>query len=354
VLRLRCSGNTALTKSTRDDRPSSRLNWDDIRIFAAVAGAKSIQKAAAALMVTPGMISRRIDELETRLEAKLFNRAATGMTLTATGEDVFNDAMSMQRFADSIEASARKRDLKDEGMVTIAVPDGLATYWIAPRLAEFLDENPRIHVTLDCGLWPRHSPVDQPDLTIAVDKTTARLGDTWQPLGVLHYIFAVGAPYVEKFGLPKSMASAAGDHRALKHFAQTHQRETWSRRATAIETLASFSLETNSSAVMLEALRAGAGIATVPSFVCHLFPELTLVGQEKSSPIQLWLVCHQETQSAARVQRVKEWIESIFDRRRNPWFRDEFIHPDEFRAPPQTEQVAAQTAVAPQKRGKRT
>ncbi len=323
-------GNGALSKPTKDERPRARLHWDDLRIFAAVAEAQSITKAALVLKATAGMVSRRLDELESRLETRLLNRTATGVSLTPAGEDIFNDALSMRRFADSIEVSARKRDRRAEGMVTISAPDGLASYWIAPRLAGFLNQHPDIQITLDCGLWPKIAPQEQPDLTIAVDKTTARMGDTWSPLAVLHYVFVVGGSYVENYGMPRSIASAAGDHRTLKHVAQTYQRETWSRRASAVEALSNFSLETNSTAALVESVRSGAGVATLPSYFAHLFPELQIVGQEKSTPIQLWLCSHQESQAAARVQTVASWLNEMFDTRINPWFRDEYWHPSEF------------------------
>lgn len=319
-----------MPKSRKDERPRARLDWDDLRIFAAVAEAQSVSKAAAALKVTASMISRRLDELERRLETRLLNRTPTGVTLTPAGADILNDTLSMRRFADSIEVSARKRDRRAEGAVTISVPDGLASYWIAPRIAEFFNANPNIQVILDCGLWPKGSPQEQPDLTIAVDKTTARMGDTWTPLAVLHYVFVVGAPYVENYGKPHSIASAAGDHRTLKHVAQTYQRETWSRRASAVEALSNFSFETNSTAALVESIRAGAGIATLPSYFLHLFPDLDIVGQEKSTPIQLWLCAHQESQAATRVQTVASWLRDIFDTRTNPWFRDEYLPPEEF------------------------
>ncbi len=322
-------GNKALSNSGKDDRPRSRLDWDDLRIFAVVADCKSVNKAATALKVTPGAVSRRIDDLEQRLDVKLFTRTASGMTLTAAGEDVRDRALSMQRFADAIEQSVRGRDRKEEGAVTIAVPDGLAAYWIAPRLPQFLNENPKIQVTLDCGSLAKDLDIE-PDISITAEKTQARVGDTISPLAMLHYLFLASPRYLETYGTPNSVASAAGDHRTLRHVAQTYQRETWGRRASAIEALASFSVVSNSSSAIMTALLAGAGIATAPSYFCHLYPELAIVGQESAIPIQLWMVNHQEAQAAARVQRVTRWLRGIFDTKTNPWFRDEYVSPIRF------------------------
>jgi DNA-binding transcriptional LysR family regulator len=341
--RRREDGNRALPKtpeenappgdvpeSRHDERPRARMDWDDIRIFAAIADAGGITKAAQALKVTPGMVSKRLDDLEQRIDTALFNRSSTGLTLTSAGEDIRDMALSMQRYAEAIEFSARARDRRDEGLVTIAAPDGLAGYWIAPRLGDFLAKHPKIRVLLDCGFWAKETPEAMPDIIVTADKTVARAGDAIKPLAVLHYVILTTEAYASIYGWPKSLASAVGDHRTMWHVAQTFQRDSWNRKAIAAEAYATFNFITNSSISLVNALRAGAGVGTTPSYFPHLFPELVMVGEETSVPIQLWSVVRQESANTARVQRVAKWLEEIMDGKTNPWFRDEFVHPKKF------------------------
>lgn len=304
-------------------------------MFAAVASTGSVNKAAAELKLQPSSVSRRIDELEARLEVQLFHRRRTGMALTPAGEDIYDRAISMQSFADEIERSARARDRREEGAVTIAAPDGAASLWIAPRIGDFLARNPKIQIALDCKVGPAASDPDaRPDITIALDKSIADIGDDASDLATLHYVFVASPLYIETYGTPRSIASAAGDHRTLKQTGQVSQRETWNKRADAVETLAEFSFETNSSAAMVAALRGGAGVATVPSYLFTTAPELVMIGQEHSVPIRLWLVVHRASRNAVRVARAAEWLKSIFDGRAHPWFRAEFVHPDDFETEP--------------------
>ena len=274
------------------------------------------------------MVSRRLDELEAALDVKLFHRSKSGMVLTPAGEDILDQALSMQRFAESIESSVRARDRKEEGLVTLNVPDGLAAYWIAPRLPEFLDANPKIRLTLNCT--PVGDAANGSDITIAATDT-ARVGDAINQLATLHYVFVAANSYLKQHGVPHSLASAAGEHRTLKHVAQMHQRENWDARASAMDVLANHSLVANSSAAVVAALLAGAGIATVPSFFCHLYPELTLLKPDMAVPIRIWLISHRETMSSARVQKVTAWLQSLFETKTNPWFRDEYVAPARFR-----------------------
>jgi hypothetical protein len=43
------------------------------------------------------------------------------------------------------------------------------------------------------------------------------------------------------------------------------------------------------------------------------------------------MVHHRDAARPARVRLVKEWLKSVFDPKTRPWYRAEFVHPDEFR-----------------------
>jgi DNA-binding transcriptional LysR family regulator len=311
------------------------MNWDDVRVFAVVANCKSITKAAHVLKVTPGMVSRRLEELEAALQARLFTRTSAGMVLTPTGEDMLDRALSMQRFAESIEETVRARDNREEGMVTVRAPDGIGGYWVAPRLATFLNENPKIRITLDCGTLTADMGADA-DIIITADKADAHMGDAVDTIATLHYVMVAAPSYLETFGTPKSIASAAGDFRTLKHVGQKNQRESWDPRASAVDALASWSFVTNSSTALLAAALTGAGICAAPTVMCQLYPGLQIVGAEAAFPIQLWIIVRREVQHSARVRRVAEWLRGVFDTKINPWFRNEFVPPSRF-----TEELAA-------------
>jgi len=237
----------------------------------------------------------------------------------------------MQRFAESIEDSVRGRDRKNEGVVTLRAPDGMAGFWIAPQLASFIDENPKIQLTLDCGGITAEMQVE-PDLIVTAAEDDAQKGDVLIPFATLHYLFLAAPSYLERHGNPASIASAVSDHSALRHIGQVNQRESWGPRARAIEELVQANLLTNSSAVIVAATLGGAGICAAPSWLCHIYPSLQIVGPEVSIPIRLWLATRYHAVGSARVQRVALWLQALFDTKLNPWFRDEFIPPRRFAA----------------------
>ncbi len=310
----------------------ARLHWDDLRIFVAVVAAHSINKAATELKITASNVARHLDELEARLDAKFLNRNPSGVTLTPAGEELYNRALSMKHFADEIERSVRSKDQRLEGRVTIGASDGIGSLWIAPRIDQFLSRNPNIQIALDLQVGPARDPANQADIVIALSAGDPQIGDDASELATMHYVAMASPRYIETYGMPKSFASAAGDHRTLRHTGQISQRDTWSPRAVAAETLANVSFETTSSAAFMSALIGGGGIGPAPTYVLTTSPELVIVGNEPSVPIKLWLIVRKEVRSSARVKRVAEWLKSIFDNRTNPWFRNEYVAPSDFAA----------------------
>ena len=64
---------------------SGPLDWEDVRVFVALARAGSLSAAARALKVSHATVGRRIAALEDTLGRVLFHRRADGYTLTAEG-----------------------------------------------------------------------------------------------------------------------------------------------------------------------------------------------------------------------------------------------------------------------------
>src|SRR5690606_41267657 len=100
------------------------MNWDDVRIFLAVARAGQILGAARRLQLNHATVSRRVAALEEALRAKLFRRLTTGSELTPAGIRFLEIAERME--ADMIAARSAVAGEGGEvsGTVGIGAPDG--------------------------------------------------------------------------------------------------------------------------------------------------------------------------------------------------------------------------------------
>ena len=62
-------------------------NWDDVRVFLAIARSGSARAAARVLGISQSTISRRLSQLESQSGVRLFDRRPSGLVLTEDGEE---------------------------------------------------------------------------------------------------------------------------------------------------------------------------------------------------------------------------------------------------------------------------
>jgi DNA-binding transcriptional LysR family regulator len=201
---------------------------------------------------------------------------------------------------------------------------------VAPFLTEFLRANPKIDLTIDCGLWPDRPMSGEVDLTLTfTDPKQSELVVT--PLAHFHYQLFASREYLDLYGTPATWAEAI-THPLIYHVAQNQQRETWKPKDMAFHDLAQMRVRTNSSAVSFTAVKNGAGLGGMPTAILSLEPSLVMIDLPPGPTIKLWLVHQRNATRSPRIRRVVDWLSELFDPRTKPWYREEFIHPRDFEA----------------------
>ncbi|GGF08924.1 hypothetical protein GCM10011611_13000 [Aliidongia dinghuensis] len=87
------------------------MDWNDIRLFLAVAQAGSLSAAARQEQVGIATVGRRVHALEAALSVRLFDRLPEGYALTAEGRDFVPMAEEMHATA---EVMRRRADAAEE------------------------------------------------------------------------------------------------------------------------------------------------------------------------------------------------------------------------------------------------
>jgi DNA-binding transcriptional LysR family regulator len=299
-------------------------------VFAVVVRAGSISKAALELGMTAGAVSRRLDNLEQRLGVKLLRRNGQGVTLTERGLLGSDLAQSLHRLSLDFARTLSGADARAEGTVTIAAPDGFATYCIAPHVGAFQDAYPGIALVLDCGFWTEFSPNNPRDIVLTYDERDRRLDDVWTPAAIVHFCTFAAPSYLDRRGRPTKLSELVA-HRLNSNLSLSFQPQRWGARSTALRELVTYNFLTNCAATTLQATIAGAGIGAMPSYMMPFADNrLEMVFERPFSAVQLWMVTHRDAMKSARVRTVFEWLQSIFDPASHPWFREEFVHPRDF------------------------
>jgi DNA-binding transcriptional LysR family regulator len=102
------------------------MNWDDLRVFLAVARRGSLSAAARALKVTQPTVGRRLRTLEAGLSARLFDRLPEGFVLTAAGAELMQLAEAMEQAADSVERRRAAFADSVKGTVRLSIGEVMA------------------------------------------------------------------------------------------------------------------------------------------------------------------------------------------------------------------------------------
>ena len=322
-----------------------RADWSHLRVFFAVAETGGFNAAARSLRLNPSTVTRTIDELERQLNVSLFTRGPRGVTLTQAGLAAYQRVRTMEQTAAALELEIADAETVPEGRVKLAAPDGLAGYFVSPHMPAFLRANPAIDLMIDCGLWPDRPLEGDADLTLTFSEP-AYADAVGLTIAHVHYALFASQEYLDLYGAPTNVHEVL-NHPYIHHVAQTHQKEIWGERAIAFQTLTKRRIETNSSAVVVQAVKQGAGIGALPTAILGIEPSLVMLDLQPLPAAKLWLVHHRAVGESARIRAVINWLKGIFDPASAPWYRREFVHPRDFdiEAPPAAPTTAPPAAI---------
>ena len=289
------------------------MNWDDARIFLAVARAGQILGAARRLDLNHATVSRRVAALEAALGAKLFRRLTTGSELTPAGERFMEIAERME--ADMIAARGMMagEDTDISGTVRIGAPDGFGVAFLAPRLGALTEQHrglkiQLVPVPLSFSLSRREA-----DIAITTERPAEGRLVAQKLVDYSLGLFASRA-YVAAHGLPQS-AAEFGDHRLVGYVPDLVASPSldYAQEFSAVWDAA---FEISSALGQVEAVRSGAGIGMLHAFIARSFPDLVAVPAVKPIRRAYWLVYHESVRPLRRVQIVAAHITQAVERER--------------------------------------
>jgi len=303
--------------------------WENVHAFLQVIEHGSFRSAALKLGLPINRLRHRVAKLEQQLGVTLMTRHVDGVRATAEGEQVLAAARSMEA---AYFGLMRAKDMalpSAAGEVKLASTEGLGTFWLAPRLAEFRRTHPNLLVDLRCAM----RPVDMLRLEADAGVQLVRPGEAdlkVVKLGRLHVMPYAAASYVETYGVPDSV-EALSRHRLVFQVAeQTAAREFHASVLGDRPQAGVVCVRTNSSSAHALAVASGAGIGWLATYASAIAEGLVAIDLDARSMFDVWLTYHPDVAHIPRVRHVIDWVVDSFDPRRFPWFRDEFVHPREF------------------------
>jgi DNA-binding transcriptional LysR family regulator len=282
------------------------FDWDDIRIFLAVARFKKIALAARQLGIDPTTLSRRIGRLEEALGARLFDVGSSGRLLSERGQAMLNHAERVESAALAAMEDVTGEAYRLSGQVRVSVAEGFCTHILAPGIADFNAQHPGIKldlVTASGFLNPSKREADMAVMLARPQKgrlSIQRLGD--------YTLHLYGTPaYLERAGKPTSPAGLF-DHVLVGYvpdFIFSPELDYLNEVYPGLDA----QIRSTSINVQHRMVIEGAGIGVLPDFIGskdeRLIPLLT---EEVRIVRSFWLVIHEDLRKLPRIEAVARWL----------------------------------------------
>jgi DNA-binding transcriptional LysR family regulator len=309
----------------------SLTDWDAARVFLEVVRCGSFRSAAERLELSINGVRRRIDDFERQIGATLFTRDAHGTRLTEEGSLVVSAVERMEAASFDLLRAGSSVTNTLSGEVRVAITEGLGTFWLAPRLVEFQQSFPNILVDLHCAM--RSADVSRHEADIAIHLSRpATLDVKLVRLGRMHLMFFASRKYLETYGAPTTAEELVKHRLVMQVTDQIAAKEAFESLFPGYSPRDLLVMKTNVSSAHYWAVANGAGIGVFPTYACALGGKMIPLEIELRRPFDIWLSYHPGSGRIPRVRHMIDWLVEAFNPAKFPWFKDEFVHPREFKA----------------------
>ncbi len=236
-------------------------------VFVAVVAKNGFARAGAALSTSPANVTRYIGELESVLGTRLINRHSRKLSLTESGEALYQRARAILEDVAEAEAVTTAATLQPRGRLRINAPLSFGVLHLAPLWPKFTRRYPEVE--LEIALIDRVVDIVEEgfDLAVRISRTgsTAHVA---RKLASSRNIVCAAPAYLRKHGRPKTPAELASH--ACVGYTYAATADEWNFTDDAGQDHAvnvSCVMHTNNGDTARAAALAGLGIIWQPTFL---------------------------------------------------------------------------------------
>lgn len=267
------------------------MNWDDLRIFLAVARTGSFSSAAKYLKVQQSTVSRRIRSMEKKLGARLVERNKTGYELTNAGKNVKKAAIRIEIEVLGVDSTVSGKDTNLAGSLRVATINDMTPLILMPAFAQFSHTYPGVNLQIvasnsDSSLAKREADVairltNTPAFTLVGKRLVTVVSTVY---GSRDYLRHIRRQKLE----PKWIGVECCDfHRS------------WTKQACGQQP---HNFYCSDSFLTQAAIKEGLGVAFLPCFIGDENPELERYCEPNPSHnLGLWILFHPDLKGTARI-----------------------------------------------------
>lgn len=196
-----------------------------MQVFVRAVELGSFSAAAAELDISPQLAGKHVQALETSLGIKLLNRTTRRQNLTESGQVFFERAKNILAEMEAAEALMAESRATPRGRLRISAPITFGSHALAPRIPQYLQENPEVSIELSLT----NRTVELLDEGFDVVFRTGELPDSGlqaRALAPLRLALCAAPAYVQR-SAPLQRPEDLNRHECLI-FSHTSMRTQWS------------------------------------------------------------------------------------------------------------------------------
>jgi DNA-binding transcriptional LysR family regulator len=150
-----------------------QLAWDDLRLLLSCYRLSSLTAAAAQLDCHPATASRRMTQLEDRLQVGLFRRGKAGLVATPACEAMMPAVQAAEAAIHQALRTAQGTDSEVRGVVRLSMPPGIVDALVVPLLGKLQACHPQIRIEIDASTRYVDLERGEADLVVRVRRPEA-------------------------------------------------------------------------------------------------------------------------------------------------------------------------------------
>lgn len=285
---------------------NQKINWDNLRVFLAVARSQSALEASSHLDMDHSTITRRLHRLEKEIGSKLFDRNHQGHRLTPTGHRLMESVERIEGVLSEVDAEIGGDNQLLNGQVRVGATEGFGSFFLAPRLANFCSKHPSL--TVDLLPVPRFVNLSKHEADLAISIERPKSG-AYVICKLTDYRLQL---YATREYLERSPTISTVSDLQVHRFIGYVDELIFSTELHYLSKLAPQSparFRSTSITAQLFAAQQGHALAVLPSFIANSCAELLPVLPADVELIRtFWLIAPSERREIARVRAVWDFI----------------------------------------------
>jgi DNA-binding transcriptional LysR family regulator len=298
-----------------DPRILSGPFWAQLRVFLAVAKAKSYNRAGDELGMSRQTVAREMRRLQDLLGAVLLVPSSNGIQLTDRGRDLATKLLSLDQMFFSLYHEMRADTREAEGQISITATEAMAGFFIVPALVTLNARYPKIRARIRNPTNMLSFGENQCDVMVGFGPLAGE-GLESRAVGIMHLVGAASRSYVEEHGTPTWESLASHRFIVSDYYASGTQIFAPWRNAVARGHIAHHCDNPFAYGLMV---KAGLGIGLVGNFVMS-DPDFLHVGMGIHVELPIYIHAQAERLKSRPIRIVFDWLTEVFSAEK-PMFR---------------------------------